>query len=420
MGGRLKTIVEMCQRRGIFFPSGAIYGGLPGLFDYGPIGTEIKNNLKRTWWRSIVHGREDVEGLDAAILTHPKVHHYSGFLDAAYEEFTIFRTTIGHPGTEQSEIHLRPATAQQAYANFANVMAVADRRLPFGIAQIGKAFRNETEPSDFLYRMREFEQMELQYFVKPGEDGAAHEQWLEARLQWWRDQGLRDADLRVIDVPPEELAHYSKRTLDIYFNFPDYGWAEIEGIANRTDFDCASHSAGQERLNYTAKVKANPESLAVMALPDPSGDGLVVPFVIEPASGVDRGTMAIICQAFRQETLPDGRLRTVLGLKSHLAPFAAAVVVGESAETGPAIAIKHRLLNAMPANVALETNLSWAEACEKHDEIGTPVIVLPSAASATEGKILVRRRDCGTEQHVDLADLIPAFTAGLSAADGKA
>ncbi len=280
----MNDLISLCKRRGFIFQGSDIYGGLQGVYDYGPLGVELKQNLKTAWWRSIVYERDDVEGLDAAILTNKLVLRYSGheatFADPMVDcrqcksrwradhivngrcekcgsaDLTearpfnmMFKTTMGPVVDEESYAYLRPETAQGIFTNFRNVMDSTSRKLPFGIAQIGKAFRNEITPRNFVFRVREFEQMELEFFVEPGTDDQWHAQWVEARLQWWKQQGLSEENLVAYPQKKEELSHYSKATVDILYRFP-HGLEELEGIANRTDFDLGSHSKNQSELKY--------------------------------------------------------------------------------------------------------------------------------------------------------------------------
>jgi glycyl-tRNA synthetase len=294
----MEELVALCKRRGFIFQSNEIYGGLQGLYDYGPLGVELKNNLKQAWWRSMVFDRDDVEGLDASILTKPSVLKYSGHEDTfsdpmvdckscnqrfradqvpehcKKEDLTeprqfnlMFKTSVGPVEDKDSFGYLRPETAQHIFTNFKNVVDSTSKQVPFGIAQIGKAFRNEITPRNFIFRVREFEQMELEFFVIPGSDEEWHREWVEARLAWWADQGVPKANLELYHVPEDELAHYSKATVDIMYKFP-HGLEELEGIANRTDFDLGSHSKNQDELNIDSSVMENKESNARLAVQD--------------------------------------------------------------------------------------------------------------------------------------------------------
>ncbi len=331
----LEQVVSLAKRRGFIYPSSDIYGGLQGVFDYGPLGVELKNNIQGDWWRTNVYMRDDMEGLDAAILMNRLVWKYSGHEETFNDPLVdcrncksrwradhihgkcpncgstdlteprpfnmMFKTAVGPVAESGSFAYLRPETAQGIFANFANVLATSSRKLPFGIAQVGKAFRNEINPRNFLFRVREFEQMEIEFFVLPGTDEDWHEQWLEARLSWWESIGVPRERIQVYDVPKDDLAHYSKRTYDLMYNYPTLGYEEIEGIANRTDFDLGSHSRDQERLGLTARVNPNPDSLARLTYFDQPNNRHIVPFVIEPSAGVGRCFLAVLCEAYDEE-----------------------------------------------------------------------------------------------------------------------
>ena len=351
----MDELVALCKRRGFIYQSAEIYGGLQGVYDYGPLGVELKNNLKSAWWQSMVYENDDIEGLDASILTKSMILDYSGHTETfsdpmvdckscgqrfredqvpescAKKDLTearqfnlMFKTNVGPVDDESSYAYLRPETAQHIFTNFKNVVDSTSRNLPFGIAQIGKAFRNEITPRNFIFRVREFEQMELEYFVAPGDDDAAHSLWVQKRLKWWEKQGVPIETIELYEVPTDELAHYSKKTVDLMYKFP-HGLEELEGIANRTDFDLGSHSKKQGELNINAKVKLNKDSNSKLTIKN-NDDGMVVPFVIEPSAGVERGMLAVLNEAFTIESLPDNKSRLVLKLKPHLAPIKAAII----------------------------------------------------------------------------------------------
>lgn len=338
----MDQIVSLCKRRGFIFPGSEIYGGLQGTYDYGPLGVELKNNLKAAWWRANVYERDDMEGIDAAILMNRLTWKYSGheetFVDPLVDclvckgrfradrlhdsrclrhpskrpgecegQFTeprpfnmMFKTQVGPVADADSFAYLRPETAQGIFVNFGNVLTTTNRKLPFGIAQIGKAFRNEINPRNFIFRVREFEQMEIEYFVRPGEEDAWHERWLEERLAWWRSLGLSSDNLQVYTVPPAELAHYSKATYDLMYRFP-IGFEELEGIASRSDYDLGSHSKEQERLGLTARVTPNSDSTERLTYFDQATNQHIVPFVIEPSAGVDRGVLALLTEGYDEQ-----------------------------------------------------------------------------------------------------------------------
>ena len=356
----MDELVSLCKRRGFVFQSGEVYGGLQGVYDYGPLGVELKNNLKHSWWSAMIFERDDIEGLDAAILSKKEVFKYSGHEDTFSDPLVdckdcksrwredlivdgkcpgcgshdltsprpfnlMFKTPVGPVENEENFAYLRPETAQHIFTSFKNVQDSTSRQIPFGIAQIGKAFRNEINPRNFIFRLREFEQMELEYFVKPGEDEAALDYWCAERLGWWEKQGVNPSSLEIYNVPNEELAHYSKKTIDIMYRFP-HGLEELEGIANRTDFDLGSHTKNQDALSLTSKTMENDESTMRLAVQDLEAKKWYVPFVIEPSAGVDRGVLAILNEAFTVEAVGDGKERTVLKLKPHLSPIKAAVI----------------------------------------------------------------------------------------------
>jgi len=314
----MEELVALCKRRGFIYQSSEIYGGLQGLYDYGPLGVELKNNIKNAWWTDMVYENDNIEGLDSSILTNPLVLKYSGheetFSDPMVdckscnmryrvdqvpkeckpEDLTeprmfnlMFKTNVGPIDDGESFAYLRPETAQQIFTNFKNVIDSTSQSIPFGIAQIGKAFRNEITPRNFIFRVREFEQMELEYFVEPGKDEECINAWVQKRLNWWNEQGVPTESIQLYEVPEDELAHYSKRTVDLMYNFP-HGLEELEGIANRTDFDLGSHSKKQSELNIKSQVKDNKNSNSKLAVQNESGEWYV-PYVIEPSAGVERG-----------------------------------------------------------------------------------------------------------------------------------
>ncbi|MFP2924327.1 glycine--tRNA ligase [Pyxidicoccus sp. 3LG] len=343
----MEQLVSLCKRRGFIFPGSAIYGGLQGTYDYGPLGVELKNNLKQAWWRANVWEREDMEGIDAAILMNKLTWRYSGheetFVDPMVDckgckmrwradqiagkcpncgsaELTeprpfnlMFKTQVGPVPDPESFSYLRPETAQGIFVNFKHVLDSTSRKLPFGIAQIGKAFRNEITPRNFIFRVREFEQMEIEFFVKPGEDEAWHQKWVEDRINWWLSVGLSRENLEPYHQKPNELAHYAKATVDLLYRFP-HGLEELEGIANRTDYDLGSHSKDQGSLGLRARVSPNGHSTEKLTYFDPETKQHVVPFVIEPSAGVDRGVLAVLSEAYAEEQVkpaPTDRLKPI-------------------------------------------------------------------------------------------------------------
>ena len=437
----MEELVALCKRRGFIFQSNEIYGGLQGLYDYGPLGVELKNNIKQSWWTSMVYDRDDIEGLDASILTHPEVLKYSGHEDTfsdplvdckscgerfradqvpdycKEEDLTeprqfnlMFKTNVGPVDDGASFAYLRPETAQQIFTNFKNVVDSTSRTLPFGIAQIGKAFRNEITPRNFIFRVREFEQMELEFFVEPGSDEDWHKKWVENRRSWWEEQGVSKDKLELLHVTGEDLAHYSKATVDIMYKFP-HGLEELEGIANRTDFDLGSHSKNQEDLAISAKTAKNTSSNAKLAIQDIKTNKWVVPYVIEPSAGVDRGFLAILNESYQVQALENGKERVVLSLKPHLAPIKAAVIPlkkNNSELVDLAHKLKNELQNLRIGRVVVENTGNIGKSYRKHDEIGTPLCITIDFDSLEKNQVTVRDRDSMEQKTIDISD-IPDF-----------
>jgi glycyl-tRNA synthetase len=385
----LDTIVSLCKRRGFVFPSSSVYGGLGSTWDYGPLGVELKNNVKRAWWRSVVHERDDMEGLDAAILMNRLVWKYSGHeatfsdpmmdcracktrpradhvfaaqkgrdpkglveINAAIDAKELvcpkcgskdltqarpfnlmFKTSVGpvDSGDDSGLVYMRPETAQGIFVNFGNVLDTMRRKLPFGIAQVGKAFRNEITPGNFTFRTREFEQMEIEYFVRPGEDEAAHEAWIAERKNWYLKLGMNPDNLRVREQEKHELAHYAKRCVDLEYRFP-MGWSELEGIANRTDFDLRSHSRSAE----------NPDAVGELKYFDQEQKKHLVPYVIEPSAGADRATLAFLCDAYEDALVKEPPAEETAKLRELVESFARSAGRRE----GMAADVKQRLVAA--------------------------------------------------------------------------
>jgi len=442
MSANLETIKSLAKRRGFVFPSSEIYGGIESIWDYGPLGVELKNNIKRAWWRAVVYERDDMEGLDAGILMNRLVWKYSGHEETFSDPLVdcrqckrrfradelqsslrnddviatglpahsgggietlacphcgargtltpprrfnlMFKTFMGPVEEESALVYLRPETAQGIFVNFLNVLGSARRKLPFGIAQIGKAFRNEITPGQFLFRVREFEQMEIEYFVPPGEDERWFEHWLEERHTWYLRLGFQRENLRLREQSPEELAHYSKRTVDIEYRFP-MGWGEIEGIANRTDYDLRAHS----------KSSGNEHSTADLTYFDPARQRHLVPYVIEPSAGVDRIFLALLCDAYHEEIVR-GEKRVVLRLHGDLAPVKVAVFPllrnrGELVELAQKIAADLRRF--IPGRVVYDDTASIGRLYRRQDEIGTPWCVTVDVESLSDHEVTVRDRD---------------------------
>ena len=440
----MEELVSLCKRRGFIFQSSEIYGGMQGLYDYGPLGVELKNNLKSSWWKSIVYDRDDIEGLDASILTHQDVLKYSGHEDTFTDpmidckkcksrwredqvkdncpkcgsnELTdarpfnlMFKTNVGPVSDETSTAYLRPETAQQIYINFKNVVDSTSRSLPFGIAQIGKSFRNEITPRNFIFRVREFEQMELEFFVTPGEDDKWHKEWVDQRIQWWVNQGIPVDKLKLLDVVGDELAHYSKATIDIMYKFP-HGEEELEGIANRTDYDLGSHTKNQNDLNITADVKYNNSSNARLAIQNENKEW-IVPYVIEPSAGVDRGVLAVLNEAYTIENLGDNKKRTLLKLKKHLAPIKAAVIPlkrNNNDLVKIAHSIKKSLQQHQIGRVVVENTGNIGKSYRKHDEIGTPLCITVDFDSIENNTLTIRDRDSMKQETIQLKDVEQYF-----------
>ena len=434
----MDELVALCKRRGFIFQSNEIYGGLQGLYDYGPLGVELKNNLKQAWWRDIVFDRDDVEGLDAAILTKPSVLKFSGHEDTFSDPMVdckscnqrfradqvpdhckkkdlteprqfnlMFKTAVGPIQDKDSFAYLRPETAQNIFTNFKNVVDSTSRKVPFGIAQIGKAFRNEITPRNFVFRVREFEQMELEFFVAPGTDDDWHNKWVDARLKWWNEQGVSKDNIELYNVPSNELAHYSKATVDIMYKFP-HGLEELEGIANRTDFDLGSHSKNQKDLDIHSNVSENNESNARLALQDVETKKWFVPYVIEPSAGVDRGVLAILNEAYNVEELGDNKTRTVLKLKPHLSPIKAAVIplkknnkeLVEIAST-----IKQTLQSLRLGRVLLENSGNIGKSYRRHDEVGTPLCITVDFETLDDDSVTIRDRDTMQQKRIAISEL---------------
>ena len=313
----------------------------------------------------------------------------------------MFKTNIGPIDDGSSFAYLRPETAQQIFVNFKNVVDSTSRSLPFGIAQIGKAFRNEITLKSFIFRVREFEQMELEFFVTPGEDEEWHKFWVEERINWWERQGLSRDNLELYEVPEDELAHYSKATVDIMYKFP-HGTEELEGVANRTDFDLGSHSKNQDELNICAKTKHNNDSNSKLAIKEPHMKDWVVPFVIEPSAGVDRAVLAILNEAYHQEQVEDSS-RLVLKLKPHLSPIKAAVIPLK--KNNPEMVelaknIKNQLQSKGLGRVLLENTGNIGKSYRKHDEVGTPICITVDFESLDDGSVTVRDRDTMNQERI--------------------
>jgi glycyl-tRNA synthetase len=431
MGGpSLETIVNLAKRRGIAFQSSEIYGGLRSTWDYGPLGVELKDNVKRAWWKAMVQLRDDVVGLDASILMHPRVWEASGHVesftdplvecmnchhrfradhlpdppvcpDCGHKVFTdqrnfnlMFKTYAGPVEDAGALVWLRPETAQGIFVDFLQVQAVSRKKIPFGIAQRGKSFRNEITPGNFIFRTREFEQMELEYFVKPGTDEPAHQYWIDERFDWYLRLGMRREKLRLREHGAEELSHYSKRTVDIEYEFP-WGWAELEGIANRGDFDLSQHAkfSGQD-LSYF----------------DQESGERYVPAVIEPSAGADRGLLAFLVDAYREEevTTASGKTekRTVLALHHDLAPYKVAVLPLSRHETLVPKAKEVAAVLRSRFMIDYDDAGSIGRRYRRQDEIGTPYAVTVDFDTLDDQAVTVRDRDSMRQERIPVAGLV--------------
>lgn len=450
---RLDSVVSLAKRRGFVFQSGEIYGGSRSAWDYGPLGVELKENIKKQWWRTVVQSRDDVVGLDSAVILPRQVWVASGhvgvFTDPLteclhchkrfredhmleeYEEkkgrapengladiacpncgtrgqwteprdFNMMLKTYLGPVEDESGLHyLRPETAQGIFVNFANVLTTARKKPPFGIGQIGKSFRNEITPGNFIFRTREFEQMEMEFFVEPGTDETWHQYWIDQRTDWYVDLGIARENLRHYEHPAEKLSHYSKRTVDIEYKFGFSGseWGELEGIANRTDFDLTTHSkhSGQD-LSYFDQTK----------------DERWVPYVIEPAAGLTRSLMAFLIESYAEDEAPNAKggvdKRTVLKLDPRLAPVKAAVLPLS----------RNEALSPKARDLAAELRRSWnvdfddagaiGRRYRRQDEIGTPFCITVDFDTLEDQAVTIRHRDDMTQERVAL-DQVTGYLA---------
>ena len=419
---------------------------MQGLYDYGPLGVELKNNLKAAWWSSMVYERDDVEGLDAAILSKPSVLKFSGHEDTFADPLTdcrscksrwradnlsdnkcpscgsddlteprpfnlMFKTNVGPIDDGQSFAYLRPETAQQIFINFKNVLDSTSKSIPFGIAQIGKAFRNEVNPRNFIFRLREFEQMELEFFVAPGSDDEWHAYWVEKRLAWWIKQGVSNKNISLYDVPKNELSHYSKKTTDLMYEFP-HGLEELEGVANRTDFDLGSHTKNPKDFKISSSVLDNDESTSKLGVLDNKTGERFIPYVIEPSAGLDRGVLALLNEAYKKESLDNNKERIVLSLAPHLAPIKAAIIPlkkNNDALVGLAQQLKTKLQGLNHGRVLLENTGNIGKNYRRHDEIGTPVCITVDFDTLENQTVTIRDRDTMDQKVVGLDEVEGVF-----------
>jgi len=434
----LDTIVSLSKRRGFVFPSSEIYGGINAVWDYGPLGVELKNNVKRAWWKSMVQERDDIVGLDAGILMHPQVWvtsgHVGSFSDPLVECGTcrrryrldelpgaegltvtdltdptvierfklvcpndggplsaprrfnlMFQTYMGPVQDDASIVYFRPETAQGSYVNFKNIQQSSRKKVPFGIAQIGKSFRNEISPGNFVFRMREFEQMEMQYFVRPGEAAtAAFEDWLPRRLAWYGQYGVAPERLRLREHAKDELAHYAKKAVDVEYRFP-FGWKELEGVHNRGDFDLSRHAeASGENLEYF----------------DPATEEHFIPWIVETAAGADRAAFTFLIDAYREEEVR-GERRVSLSLHPDLAPYKVAVL--PLLKKRPEIVeLCHRILADLKRDLmaVYDDTAAIGKLYRRQDEIGTPWCVTVDVDSLEDMAVTVRDRDSMTQERI--------------------
>jgi glycyl-tRNA synthetase len=424
----LDTIVDLAKRRGFVYQSGEIYGGLRSGWDYGPLGVEMKENIKRAWWRSMVQLRDDVVGLDSSVILNPKTWEASGHLEVFTDPLVecmdchlrhradhigekcpncgsdkltdprnfnlMFKTHIGPVEDDASVVWLRPETAQGIFINFVQVQTSMRRKIPFGIAQQGKAFRNEITPGNFIFRTREFEQMEMEYFVKPGTDEEYLQYWIDERFKWYLDLGMREENLRLREHTADELSHYSKRTVDIEYNYP-WGWGELEGIANRGDFDLSQHQkfSGEDLSYFDADTSER-----------------YTPYVVEPAAGATRALLAFLIDAYRTEDAPTAKggteKRTVLKLHPRIAPIKAAVLPLSRHENLVPVA-KDVAQSLRPHfRIDYDDAGSIGKRYRRQDEIGTPYAVTVDFESLDDKAVTVRDRDSMRQDRIAIEDLV--------------
>ncbi len=415
---RMDRLVSLCKRRGFIFQSSEVYGGINSCYDYGPMGVELKKNIKELWWKSLVYERDDVEGVDASILMHPRVWeasgHVEGFTDPLVDckkckmrfradqievgrgcpncggELTeprmfnlMFKTYMGPVEDAAGIVYLRPETAQGIYVNFHNIREASRQKLPFGIAQIGKAFRNEITPGNFIFRMREFEQMEMQYFVKPGSDEQWFEFWKEERLKWYERLGIRKENLEFHQHSEKELAHYAKAAFDIQYKFP-FGWQEIEGIHNRTDFDLGRHQEySKKNLQYF----------------DQEANERYLPYVIETSTGVDRLMLTTLADAYDEDEAA-GETRVLLRFDPRIAPMKAAIFPLVKKDGMPEIA--HNIVNGLRKQFRVFYDEAGAvgRRYRRQDEIGTPYCFTVDSQTLQDGSVTVRNRDTMAQERI--------------------
>ncbi len=436
----MEKLIGLAKRRGFIFPGSEIYGGLGGVYDLGPLGVELANNIKKEWWKNIVQKRDEVVGLDSSILMNSEVWkasgHVEGFTDPLIEcrncharfredmlpksgncpscgkkdwtesrQFNLmFKTHIGPVEDGGSETYLRPETAQGIFANFKNIVDTMRVKLPFGIAQIGKGFRNEITTGNFLFRVREFEMMELEYFVQPGEDEKWHEYWKKERLEWFLSLGIKKENIKLVNLPKEDLAHYSKATSELHYNWPFMGWGELEGIANRTEYDLKKHSekSGKELSIFDEAEKKQ-----------------VTPFVIEPSVGVGRAMLAFLLDSYTEEKAPtaekgEEEVRTVLKLHPALAPVKAAVLPLVKDEK--LIKIANTVFEDLKSdyNVVYDESATIGRRYRRADEVGIPLSITVDFDSLKDHSVTVRDRDSMKQERIAVKEVSSYVKTKLS------
>jgi glycyl-tRNA synthetase len=430
----MEKLVSLCQRRGFIFPSSEIYGGLSSCWDYGPMGVELKRNIKEAWWRSVVQERDDMVGLDTSILMHPGVweasEHLTQFSDPLVEcknchqrwradelpgdrcpscggELTephqfnlMFKTFMGPVEEEANVVYLRPETAQGIFVNFQNVVNTSRKRLPFGIAQIGKSFRNEITTGNFIFRSREFEQMEIEFFVKPGTDGEWFDYWLEERFNWYVKLGIKKENLQRREHSKGELAHYALKCYDIDYQFP-MGWSELEGVANRGDFDLKQH------MTHSGK------SLTYL---DEETKEHIIPYIIEPSAGVDRSVLAVLCDAYDEEPDKD-EIRVLFHFHPDIAPVKVAVLPLSRRE--PLVQLSRQVYaDLRPCwMVQYDDTQSIGRRYRRQDELGTPFCVTIDFQSLEDNQVTIRERDSMNQIRLPVSELRNTLQAKLAGED---
>jgi len=423
----MEKVVSLCKRRGFIFQSSEIYGGLASAWDYGPFGAELKRNLKNAWWKSVVHDRDDMVGLDASILMHPTVWKASGHTDnftdilvdcksckkrfrqdhiqgkcpeCGGKDFTegrpfnlMLKTFLGAVEDQSSISYLRPETAQGIFVNFGNILDATHRKLPFGIAQIGKSFRNEITPGNYTFRTREFEQMEIEYFTLAKDAEACHNNWIEQRFQWYLNLGIKKENLRLRPHGKDELAHYAAACTDIEYNFP-FGWSELEGIANRTDFDLQQHAkfSGKDLRFHDAVTNEK-----------------FFPYIIEPSGGVDRATLAFLTDAYHEEEV-EGSTRVVLRLSKELAPTKIAVLPLLK-KNGGIVEMAKKIKKDLQVrySTVYDDTAAIGKLYRRQDEVGTFFCVTVDVQSLDDKQVTVRDRDTMKQERIPVNNLEKYF-----------